>query len=495
MPTKRGLGLIIFFISVVLACQFPQETIQPTVDTYDNYQINVQSNLGQVNAFNGVQGIPFLGNRLVDLTTNYRAAGVSLVRFPVDDGFEFSLASVFPDAALPPDDPRSYHFEEVDKQIAMILDTGAKILWQANFDIGGGDRWGRCCQGGRPPQKTSRWANVIRHVLMHFNDGWGEGHEWDIQYVEFINEPCSLGGFQCESAEGRRQLFDTYAAFANAIESYNQEFNHQVRIIGIAEPNSADVEAMRLMDDFLIYVASNHVPLDIFSYHYFGSPASQRSVAQKIHQAGFSDLPVWNTEWNMTFNDIPSEVLQDGDPGLVSAYFGSQNALAKIYFQGILDQAVMYRATRTSRPSNDDELGLSELYFNKNGAPTPAYLTWQAFNLLSQQTPVRLEVFSSEGDTALIAARSLDSSHLGFLMSYWCKTDSSVCPARAYDLQILNLPPGQTYRMTETVIDQHSRDLIAVPEPALKVGQDGMLILHDRIELWSMHYWQLHAEP
>jgi hypothetical protein len=90
----------------------------------------------------------------------------------------------------------------------------------ASTDIGGGDRWAGCCQAGRPPRDVAKWASVIQHALIHFNEGWANGHAWNVRYVEFINEPFGLGGFR---ADQPNQACEAYAALANAVGAYHAQ--------------------------------------------------------------------------------------------------------------------------------------------------------------------------------------------------------------------------------------------------------------------------------
>jgi len=152
--------------------------------------------VGSVKSFNDVQGAPrSLDPSDADLTDYYKNVGVRIVRIPQDDGFNFTLAGIFPDSDRDPDDPSAYNFEAIDRRIALIIAANASPLWEAGYDIGGGDEWKGCCQGGRPPMNNEKWSSVIRHVLMHWNEGWANGYHWNITYVEFINEPFGLGGF------------------------------------------------------------------------------------------------------------------------------------------------------------------------------------------------------------------------------------------------------------------------------------------------------------
>jgi hypothetical protein len=40
-----------------------------------------------------------------------------------------------------------------------------------------------------PPPDFGKFAEVCRHIVMHYNDGWAHGFHYGIKYWEVWNEP------------------------------------------------------------------------------------------------------------------------------------------------------------------------------------------------------------------------------------------------------------------------------------------------------------------
>ena len=39
-----------------------------------------------------------------------------------------------------------------------------------------------------PPKDFRKWAQICEHIIRHYNEGWADGHKWDIRYWEIWNE-------------------------------------------------------------------------------------------------------------------------------------------------------------------------------------------------------------------------------------------------------------------------------------------------------------------
>ena len=87
---------------------------------------------------------------------------------------------IFPDWAADSEKPESYNFLPTDKVIAAIRATGAEVYYRIGRSFGA---------NVNPPQDFDKFAAVVRHIAMHYNQGWANGFHYGIQYWEFWNEP------------------------------------------------------------------------------------------------------------------------------------------------------------------------------------------------------------------------------------------------------------------------------------------------------------------
>jgi xylan 1,4-beta-xylosidase len=107
-----------------------------------------------------------------------------------------------------------------------------------------------------PPKSYEKWADLIRHLVAHFQDRYGQD-EVKTWYFEVWNEPDLHDGFWTGSKE---DYFKLYTVTAEAIKSVSPDY----RVGGPAT-------AMGQWDpSFISYCDTNHVPLDFVSSHAYG---------------------------------------------------------------------------------------------------------------------------------------------------------------------------------------------------------------------------------
>ncbi|MBI2840639.1 MAG: hypothetical protein HYX75_20170 [Acidobacteria bacterium] len=498
---------------VLLAAALPGPEIG--MGTHVTFAVDARRVAGTLRALNGVQGgpRPTIGED-PDLAARYREAGIPVVRLPQDDGFingdsfgpdyRLTLGDIFPNRQADVEDPDSYHFEDIDAFIRRIRAAGATPLWTLCYDIGAGANAyaSNGNQAGRAPMDSDRWADVIVHVLRHFNDGWGtDGHRWNVRYVELPNEPCTLGGFDCGSRESRQELYDAWATLVRKIRDYNAVYRHSVKV---AAPGLPAHQAIRWLPEFLANVRDQDLPLDIYSYHDYAWPDEildrARTIRETLDAGGYEAVPVWNTEWNWPlYKPAPDEVLLD-DAGQ-SAYVAAHNAQVKTLLQDLWDEAFVYRATRSARRAQRPNPG-EFFYFHLDGeksdvavgAPKPAYYEWVIYDQMASATPQRLVVNRPVTSPTLLAARSPTGTQLRLLVVHWCRIDT---PERAapfsYRMRISGLSQG---RLTATLyaVDATTTRLQPIEDRIVIVPPDGVTTLKGTMNLWSLHYWKLHRQ-
>ena len=87
---------------------------------------------------------------------------------------------IFPDWSADPEKPASYNFAPTDKVIAGIRASGAQVYYRIGRSFGA---------NVNPPADFDKFASVLKHIAMHYNQGWDNGFHYGIMYWEFWNEP------------------------------------------------------------------------------------------------------------------------------------------------------------------------------------------------------------------------------------------------------------------------------------------------------------------
>jgi hypothetical protein len=429
---QRLLALLIAFCSVCF-CQIPADNSRE----FRALHVDASKSMGTIRSFQGVNGIPTpIMEGLPDLVDQYKELHIGTIRThdtmgPTDIDARFSLdapllawlvpgkeqrarlvqagnaAALFPDWNANPDKPESYNFAPTDKFIQGIRATGAEVYYRI------GRSWGA---DFTPLPDLDKFASVVKHVAMHYNQGWDNGFYEAIRYWEFWNEP-ETPFFWIDSPE---TFYALYEKTARALKTLDPS----LKIGADAKAFAYDDGPFR--DGLFDYCAQHHVPLDFYSWHHYTMSSADpydfnRLAAETrsfLDRKGFPKAQSILSEWNLTpdFTEPELPRLQ----GIENAAFIGD---ALIYFQDAsIDIAHFYRADAAW-------MGLFTLqgnYFK------PAYAFLAAGKMLS--TPQRLAL--SGADTfgfAALAGRSADGNTVQILISNY------EIPAN-YKLRPMNAP-------------------------------------------------------
>ncbi|MGO8793885.1 MAG: hypothetical protein ACLQLC_03600, partial [Candidatus Sulfotelmatobacter sp.] len=161
---------------------------------------------GQIRSFQGVNGQPTpVMEGLPNLVDQYKDLHISFVRthdfmgpteldtkFVYDDPLlkwlvpipeqraklvvAGNASIIFPDWSADPEKAGSYRFGPTDKVIRAIRDTGAEVYYRVGRSFGG---------NREPPADFDKFADVVKHIAMHYNQGWANGFHDNIRYWEF----------------------------------------------------------------------------------------------------------------------------------------------------------------------------------------------------------------------------------------------------------------------------------------------------------------------
>lgn len=286
-----------------------------------------------------------------DATEGYRAARIDLIRthdaygpgdidavFGPKYGVPGSVIAaergdlvIFPRADADPTDPASYNFGPTDKLIASIRGMGAQVI----FRIGRSES-----SIVDPPADPAAYAEVVRRIVMHYNQGWANGFRYGIKYWEVWNEPDLGRLFWGGTPEA---YYDLYAKLARAVKAADP----QALVGGPALARSNDESPYR--EGFMAYVKQNQVPLDFFTWHWYATDSNDpqeisrlaRDIRAKLDTHGLNQVQSFVTEWNYGL-----EATLPPDP-LRAAFVTS----TLMYLQDApLDASTLYRADNLFGP-------------------------------------------------------------------------------------------------------------------------------------------------
>jgi hypothetical protein len=403
---------------------------------FRSLQVDAGKVVGEIRSFQGVNGPPSpLMAGLPSLVQQYKDLRITQVRthdfmgpteidsiFTRDNSF---LTWLIPDNAqragvvkagnasiiflnwsADPEKPESYNFGPTDRVIAAIHASGAEVYYRIGRSFGA---------NVNPPADLDKFASVVKHIALHYNQGWAHGFHYGIRYWEFWNEPEIFWSGTPD------QFYSLYAKTARALKSVDPA----LKVGGDAKAFSYDDGPYR--EGFIDYCAAHKLPLDFYSWHTYADfsadPYDAVRVAKQIRGIldthGFPKAESVLSEWNLSadFTDAEKAELQGADN---AAYIGTVLS----YLQDApIDHAQFYRGDAAWMGL----FGLDGHYFKT------AY-TFRAMGKMLD-TPQRLPVEGTDTfGFAAIAGRSADGDTVQILISNY--------PIRAgFKQHTLQMPP------------------------------------------------------
>lgn len=207
--------------------------------------------------------------------------------------YSYDISCIFPRFEADVNDPASYDFACTDEAIAVCTDAGTKTFFRLGQTIEHQIKK----HGTLPPADYQKWAEICEHIIRHYNEGWADGHHWNIQYWEIWNEP----DLDADDAPNKRtwggtkaEFFDLFAVAAKHLKAC---FPH----LKIGGPALAwNMEWGR---DFLVQMRKREVPLDFFSWHVYATcpeyiMEKAEMVRRMLDENGYDKTESILNEWN-----------------------------------------------------------------------------------------------------------------------------------------------------------------------------------------------------
>ena len=414
---------------------------------------------GTLRPFNGATGAPgaeFAGPReaKIDASEAYKNARIDLIRthdafgpsdidakfgaaknLPVSIPAERNALNIFPDMSADVGNPKSYNFGPTDRLIASITGVGAETIFRIGRSIGADPT---------PPADLDKYAQIARHIVLHYNQGWNNGFHYGLRYWEVWNEP----DFRVFWTGTPQQYYDLYEKVAHAVKAADPK-----ALIG-GPTISKPLDATAYREGFLDFVRAKKLPLDFFVWHYYTMDSNDpqtlvdigREIRSILDAHGFRSTKNVVDEWNADLFDRE----------LSKTARAAFAATSLIYMLNApIDLQAYYRADPSFRTAN--------------AKPDAVGNALTAFGMM-KDTPMLLK--TSGGDDAgfgVLAGRSKDGRIIQVLISNY-QISAKLLGPRANgdvlhipDIMDITLPP----RRSLTYHDNGGYDL-AVSVPAGK---------------------------
>ncbi len=308
---------------------------------------------------------------------------------------ETDIHRIFPDFSKDVNDESSYNFAQCDKVIAAIADTGMKPFFRLGISYSDPVVAHDFLV---PPADYTKWSQICEHIILHYNEGWADGFNYDIEYWEIWNEPensddISDNHFWIGTDEEFFRLYDTAA-------KYLKEKFPDLKIGGygscgfyaLTKTNALNTGAtprnqyfVTYFLNFLDYIKEHNSPMDFFTWHSYTTTGKNARyieyVKENLTKAGYGEAEIICDEWNYN----PTENDQ------IDRRYGANQTSMLIMFQNEgFDMAHYY-------DGDDDGLMWAGLFVNGRQPSSAYYGFWafgQMYELGSQARIKNLRLYS-----------------------------------------------------------------------------------------------------
>ncbi len=274
-----------------------------------NYKKPVRP-IGPMNAVNN--GPVYIRNADQNVGTmeRYKAANIPFARTHDASFFYYyggehtvDVHAIFRDFDADPEDPASYDFLLTDEYMESIQMAGTQVVYRLGSRIEHESKK----YGIMPPPDYKKWAVICEHIIAHMNEGWADGHHFDIKYWEIWNEPDGCG--DDTPYREHKTWGGTMAEFLAFYEIAAKHLKARFPELMIGGPALCAADSWYARP-FFRYLKKYDVPLDFYSWHCYGTNmerfvTSCREARQMLDEFGYTETESHCNEWNyvISFKD------------------------------------------------------------------------------------------------------------------------------------------------------------------------------------------------
>lgn len=414
-------------------------------------KVDVSKSMGAIKPFHGIGNGPVCFGSVMDSTSFYKIAGFPFIRLH-DTNWpsprEVDIHQIFPDFSADENDPASYDFRRTDEYLEQCFNTGAQIIYRLGVSI----EHTRIKEHVHPPENFEKWASVCLHIIHHCNEGWANGHHWNIRYWEIWNEPDNQYFMEDRSKDPMwsgtpEQYYDLYAITATKLKKAYPSL-----LIGGYGASRLSPKYLPYFRGFLDRVKRDNLPLDFFSWHRYADDPEEVYREANIAQEGLDSIGYAHTisicdEWNYVPLAPPHEprplVPTDSTAAVWNGRFSKSCSHAGTSFI----TAVMARL-------HDTTCAITTLYegsptsiygtiFDRYGYPEKPFYAFVMYRVLYESGN---RVYAEKSDDGLYALAAADKESLCLLVTAF-KAGGN------YEIIVAGLKSGAQYRLQKYLTD------------------------------------------
>ncbi len=371
------------------------------------YRVDFSQKIGVVKPVNGINLWARMSNARYDDHQDLMIAGhfstIRLHDVPWDNpGVRLiDYQHIFGNFKADAKNPDNYYFPPSDDYIKRILDGGAKVIYRLGTSI---EHSHPNFYYAKEPKDHTQFAEICAGIIRHYNHGWANGHQWNIQYWEIWNEPNVVPNMWDNND------FSVFCQFyVDVAKRLKKEFP-EVKIGGPALAGNNQ----NLMTQLITTCREQNAPIDFLSWHCYTDDIktiteSSTQMRRLLDDNGFKSSEIHLNEWHYFPSGKWGEIhgregnaesrqklrnAPDGMNGIVAASFCA--AVLTRWQDTPLTMGNYYAASLVG----EVDWGL----FNDYGTPFKTYYAFKMFGELITKAPDRVKTTDGNGPISLLGA-------------------------------------------------------------------------------------------
>lgn len=284
--------------NLILCCLFIAFAMTMSVQAAEpaRYSVDFGKSNGIVKPVNGVNLWARMSNARYDdhqeLMTAARFSTIRLHDAPWDNpGLRLvDVQHIFGNAKADAKNPDNYYFLQTDDYIKRILEGGSKVIYRLGTSI---EHTSPQFYYAKEPKDHAQFAEVCAGIIRHYNEGWADGFNWNIEYWEIWNEP-----------DGIPNMWDTrdFAVFCQFYVDVAKRLRKEFPKIKIGGPALCSANQEKIAQ-LIKFCKEQNAPLDFLSWHCYTNnlnaiTESSSRVRKLLNENGFTKTELHLNEWH-----------------------------------------------------------------------------------------------------------------------------------------------------------------------------------------------------